>query len=119
MCGDMNNVGCLRQTQQTSELNINSQKTNVHDIVLVYLEMVPKHFWRIAIVTEILSSRDSEMRGATVRMTKTNMNLKRPVYNFFTVKNTYHNTNQADKTSEQKSWRDAAVIGELKMKIEC
>ena len=115
----MNNVGSLRQTQQTSELNVNSQKTNVHDIVLVYPEMVPGHFWRIAIVTEILPNRDSEMRGATVRMTKTNMNLKRPVNNFFTVKNTYHNTNQADKTSEQKLWQEAAVIIELKMKNEC
>ena len=114
----MNNVGSLRQTQQTS-LNVNSKKTNVHDIVLVYSEMVPGHFWRIAIVTEILPNRDSEMRGATVRMTKTNMNLKRPVNNFFTVKNTYHNTNQADKTSEQKLWREAAVIIELKMKNEC
>ena len=115
----MNNVGSLRQTQQTSELNVNSQKTSVHDIVLVYPEMVAGHFLRIAIVTEILLNRDSEMRGATVRMTKTNMNLKRPVNNFFTVKNTYHNTNQADKTSKQKLWREAAVIIELKMKNEC
>ena len=115
----MNNVGSLRQTQQTSELNVNSQKTSVHDILLVYPETVAGHFLRIAIVTEISLNRDSEMRGATVRMTKTNMNLKRPVNNFFTVKNTYHNTNQADKTSEQKLWREAAVIIELKMKNEC
>ena len=47
----MNNIINLRETQQTSKLNINSQKINVNDIVLVYDEMVPRHFGRIAIVT--------------------------------------------------------------------
>ena len=37
----MNNVVNLRETQRTSKLNINSQKINVNDIVLVYDEMVP------------------------------------------------------------------------------
>ena len=41
----------LRETQQTSKLNINSLKINVNDIVLVFYEKVPRHFWRIAIVT--------------------------------------------------------------------
>ena len=43
----MNNVVNLRETQRTSKLNINSQKNNVNDIVLVSDEMVPSHFWRI------------------------------------------------------------------------
>ena len=62
----------LRETQQTSKLNINSQEINVNDIDLVYDEMVPRHFWRTAIVTGVLLSRDSEIRGAIVRMAKAN-----------------------------------------------
>ena len=31
-------------------------------IVLVYDERVPRNFWRIAIVTGVLSSRDSEIK---------------------------------------------------------
>ena len=31
-------------------------------VVLVYDEKVPKHFWRIVIVTGILSRRDSETK---------------------------------------------------------
>ena len=58
----------LRETQQTSKLNINSPKINVNDIVLVYDEKVPSYFWRIAIVTGVLPSRDSEIRGAIVRI---------------------------------------------------
>ena len=60
----MNNVVYLRETQRTSTLNINAKKTNANDIVLVYDEIVSRHFWRIAIVTGVLSSRDSEIRGA-------------------------------------------------------
>ena len=84
----MDDVVNLHETQRTSKLNINCHKINVNDIVLVYDEMVPTYFWRIAIVTGVLPSRDSEIRRAIVRMTKTNTILKRPVNKLFTVKNT-------------------------------
>ena len=41
--------------------------------------MVSRHFGRIAIVTGVLPSRDSEIREAIVIMAKTNVILKRPV----------------------------------------
>ena len=53
MGGDMNNVVNLRETQRTPKLNINSHKININDIVLVYDEVVPKHFLGIVIVTGI------------------------------------------------------------------
>ena len=34
----------LRETQQTSKLNIESLKININDIVLVFYETVPKYF---------------------------------------------------------------------------
>ena len=84
----MNNVVNLCETQRTSKLNINSHKINDNDIVLVYHEMVSSHFWRIAIVTRVLPGRDSEIRRAIVKMTKTNTIRKRLVSKLFTVKNT-------------------------------
>ena len=36
--------------------------------MLVYGQKVPWHFWIIAIVTEVLSSRDSEKKGVIVRI---------------------------------------------------
>ena len=50
----------LRETQRTSKLNIDSLKINVNDIVLVICEKVPRHFWRITIVTRVLPIKDSE-----------------------------------------------------------
>ena len=109
----------LRETQQTSKLNLNSPKINVNDTVLVYDEKVPRNFWRITIVTEVLRSGDSEIRGAIVRIAKTNTILKCPINKLFTVENTYHDTNQRHKTREQKLWPEATVIGELKRNYEC
>ena len=81
--------------------------------------MVPIHFWRIVIVTGVLPSRDSEIRAAIVRISKTNTILKRPVNELFTVENIYHDTSQTDKARVEKFRREAAVIGEQKRKYEC
>ena len=69
-------VANLRAKQRTSKLNISSAKNYV---VLVYAEKVPRNFWRITIVTGVLSSRDSEIKGAIVRIKMTNAILKRHV----------------------------------------
>ena len=115
----MNNVVNLSKTQRTSKLNINSQKVNVNDIVLAFDEMVPRHFWITSIVIGVLSSRYYEIRGALEIMANTYTMIKHPVNKVFTVKNTYHDTNQADKAREQKIRQEAAVIAELNMKYEC
>ena len=80
---------------------------------------MPRHFWRIAIVTGVLPSRDSEIAGAIVRIAKANAILKRPVNKLFTTENTYHDTQKTYKAREQKLRRDVAVIGELERKYEC
>ena len=60
------------------------------------------HFWKTAIVTRVLPSRDSEIKGATVRIKKVNAILKRPVNKLFPIEFTYHDTNQTDKARERK-----------------
>ena len=70
--------------------------------MLVFYEKVPRHFWRIAIVTRVLPSRDYEIRGAIVRIVKTNTVLKCPANKLFAVENTYHDTKKKDKAREQK-----------------
>ena len=43
------------------------------------MKRCPRHFWKIAIVTGVLPSGDSEITSATVRIKKTNAILKCPV----------------------------------------
>ena len=61
-----------------------------------------------SIVTGVLPSRDSEIRGTIVRIVKTDTILKCPLNKLFTVENTYHDTNQTDKAKEQKLKQEAA-----------
>ena len=69
----------LRETQRTSKVNKDSLKINIIDIVLVFYEKVPRHFWKISIVTRVLPSKDSEIRRVIVRVENTNTIPKRPV----------------------------------------
>ena len=41
----------LLETLRILILNIESLKNNVNDIMLVICEKMPRHFWRIALVT--------------------------------------------------------------------
>ena len=74
---------------------------------------------RITVVTGVLHSRDSDIRGAIVRIGKTNTILKRAVNKLFPIENTYQDTNQKNKAKEQKLRREAAIFRELKRKYQC
>ena len=93
----------LRETQRTSKLNKDSLKINITDIVLAFYEKVPTHFWKISIVTRVLPSRDSEVRGVIVIIAKINTIHKHPVNKLFAVQNKYHDTNQTDKASNKQT----------------
>ena len=47
-------------------------------------------------------SRDHEIRGAILRIVKTNTILRRPVNKLFPTESTYQDTNQTDKARDQK-----------------
>ena len=90
-------------TKRASKLNINSQKTNVDDIVTVYDKKVSRHFWRIAIVKGYYLV-DSEIRGAIVRITKTNTILKHLVNKLFLIGNTYPGKGTKVKERSSRNW---------------
>ena len=54
-------------------------------VVLVYDEKMLRNLWRIVMVTGGLSNRDSEIKGAIVRIKKTNAILKCHVNNIFPI----------------------------------
>ena len=67
-----------------------------------FMKRYPGTFGGLPQYASIISNRDSEIRGAIVRIAKTNTLLKRPVKKFFAVENTHHDTNQTDKARGQK-----------------
>ena len=100
----------LHETQQTSKLNIDTLKTNVNDIVLVFFyEKVPRHFW-LTIVTQVLPIRDFQIRRTIVRIAKTITILKRPVNKLFVVEIIYHDTSQIDMASHKEIVSPSPVV---------
>ena len=87
--------------------------------MLIHDEEVPRHIWRIAIVTGALPSRDSEIRRAILRIVKTNRIIKHPINKLIQIENRFQDTNQIDKPRKQKLRRGATVTGEIKTKYEC
>ena len=85
-------------------------------VVLVYDEKILRQFWRIAIVTGVLPSKNSEKKGAMVRIKKTNSIHKRPVNKLFLIECTYQDTIQTD-SREQKLRLEATLIDELNLLI--
>ena len=73
---------------------------------------MPKHFSRIAIVAGVLPSRDTEIKGAIVKIAKTNTILKRPINKFLRIENTCHDTNQTDKGRKQSSEKQLYFVNE-------
>ena len=65
--------------------------------MLIYDENVPRHFQRIAIVTGVLPSRDSETKRAIVKLKKAYAILKRPANKLYPTEYTYQDTNGAYK----------------------
>ena len=47
--------------------------------VIIYYEKVPRHLWRIGIITKLLTSKDGNCRGAEVKIGKTSSIIRRPV----------------------------------------
>ena len=62
---------------------------------------MPRYIWKIAIVTRVLHSGDSEIKGAVLRIKKTNAILKRLVNKLFLVQYTYRDTNQTDRQGKK------------------
>ena len=58
-------------------------------------------------LTGVLLSRDSEIRGAIVRIPKTKTILKHPVNKLFPIENTYQDNYQTGTTRKQKLRRKA------------
>ena len=82
------------------------------------MKRCPDTFGELSL-TRVLPNTDSEIRGAIVRIARTNAILKCSINKLFPIENTYQGTNQTGTAREQKLRREAAVIGELKRKHEC
>ena len=77
--------------------------------------------WRVGIVEELLQGKDSQIRGAKVRVPNTNSILKRPVNKLYLLERMKDAVTQVDNEviniTDGRSRREAAILGEIKQKF--
>ena len=105
-------INCNKKNRPSIQLN---------DVVIIEDERRPRSSWRLAKVENLIESNDKQIRGAVVRVSKTNKLLSRPVNKLYLVERFYKdidvNTNKNNMENfEKKTRREAAVLGELKRK---
>ena len=77
--------------------------------------------WRVGIVEELLQGKDSQIRGAKVRVPNTNSILKRPVNKLYLLKRMKDAVTQVDNEviniTDGRSRTEAAILAEIKQKF--
>ena len=91
----------------------NRPTIQLNDIVIIGDGNRSRSSWRLVKVEKLIESNDKQIRGAIVRVSKTNKLVTRPVNKLYLVER--FSCEDID-VSTNKSPREAAVIGELKRK---
>ena len=94
----------------------------INDIAIVHVDKLPKSQWKLGLVTKLIPSRDTKVRGAKVRSTKTNTFIIRPVNKLYLFKSLNTNSTRAtiNKDTVQRNTklkREAAVTSNMKTKF--
>ena len=103
----------LREHHKINSYKKSRPTIQSNDVVIIGDANRPRSLWHLAKVEKLIENNDKQIRGAIVRVSKTNKLLTRPVNKLylvdrFTYKNIDVNTNKPRKETE--------VIGELKRK---
>ena len=108
----------LRETHKPNKLRTTLPIIKVNDIVMVCAAKLPRSQWKLGLVTELIPGQDTKVRGAKVRLSKTNTIITRPVNKLYLLERL--NTNSTSATinkdtvqTNTKPKRDKAVISNI------
>ena len=96
----------------------------MRDVVIVHDEKEPRHLWRIGRIVKLLDSEDGEVRGAEVKLGKSNSIIRRPVNKLYPLviysdKNDESVDNVPFTTDLTRPRQKAAEAGEIRRKFNC
>ena len=75
----------LRESRNASVKNGNKPTIKKDDTVIIEESNLPSSTWELAMVHEVIVSKDANIRGALVKVAKTKMFVKRPVNRLYLV----------------------------------
>ena len=100
----------LREHHKINSYKKNRPTIQLNDVVIIGDANRPRSSWRLAKVQKLIESNDKQIRGAIVRVSKTNKLVTRPVNKLYLVER--FSCEDID-VNTNKPRREAAVIGEL------
>ena len=111
----------LRENHKVKLQKFNRPQIQLKDAVIVEEERQSRSMWRVGLVEELFQGKDGQIRGAKVRVPKTNPILKRPVNKLYLVERMKDTDTEVDNEminiTDDRSRREAAILGEIKRKF--
>ena len=112
----------LKETHKPNKLRTTLPIIEVNDIAIVHVDKLARSQWKLGLVTELIPGRDIKVRGAKVRLSKTNTVITRSVNKLYLLEHLNANStsgtiNKATVQTNTKSKRKATVTSNMKTKI--
>jgi len=111
-------LGNLREQQKTKHSNKNRAIISINDVVLVEDNLRPRCTWKMGVILETIKGKDNNVRGAKVRITKTNSTIIRPINKLYPIEYTSDSDSSEQLVnSKERPKRQAAIIGDIRRKF--
>ena len=124
----------LREIRSCRKVGKEASQIRVGDVVVIEEDEVPRHRWNLGVVVELLERSDGYVRGAKVKVGKTENIIRRPVNRLYPTEVRWSDAREQnlshtkdtinDKINRQgnskraiRPRRDAAVAGELRRRL--
>ena len=75
----------LRENHIITSTNKNHPTISLNDVVLIEEERKPRSKWKMGIALELIKGKDDNVRGAIVRVPKSNFLIIRPVCKLYHI----------------------------------
>ena len=110
----------LCESHNASVKNGNKPTIKKDDVVIIEEPNLPCSTWKLAMVHEVIVSKDGSIRSALVKVAKTEMFVKRPADKLYLVESHLETVNKrenkVENVPERRMKREAAILGELRRK---
>ena len=91
---------------------------SLNNVVLIEEERKPRSAWKMGLIVELIKGKDDNIRGAIVRVPKSNSLIARPICKLYHIESLRECSDEIvtvnDKTIIERPKREAAILGNIK-----
>ena len=106
------------ENHKFTSTNKNHSTISLNDVVLIEEERKPRFTWKMGIVVELIKGKIDNVRGAKVRVPKSNSLITRPICEPYHIESLRERSDEIvtiyDNTIKERPKGDAAILGNIK-----